>query len=438
VVWVVITSSDASIRHLARASKSNTLIEESELMREPPRRTAAIILALAIALVAIRPAWSQDWKLTVRGSEHTLGETPIIVGVKTTVPVGLYVVKTDEQREPLTAQVFQTGDRRLLATVVPIVAAGQVATYGLKRLSEGESSPRTGISFRRQGSNVIVECNQRLLTEYHVDAGHKPFFFPLIGPTDESYTRAYPMESIAGEDRDHPHQRSWWFTHGNVNDIDFWAETKASGNIRESARQMIVEGPVLGQMQTKDEWLAPNGKKVLDDERIVTFYNTKKSRIIDFDIKLEATSGPVTFKDTKEGMFGIRVASTMDVTKKTGGKITNAEGLTDDKAWGQASPWVDYVGPVKNKTVGIAVLNRPDSFRYPTTWHVRTYGLFAANPFGWHDFGRQVKGDFILPAGQATSFHYRVVLHEGETKSVGLPQLFEGYATPPVVEVTGD
>jgi hypothetical protein len=408
-------------------------------MLEISRRIVAIIVALGIALVlAIRPAWAQDWQLTVKGGEQALGETPIVIGVKSTIPVGSYVLQTVYRRDLPPAQVFQEGDRRLLATVLPTVAAQQVATYALKRLSEGAPAPIGGISFRPKGPNVIVAWNQQLLTEYHVDAGYKPFFFPMIGPTDESYTRAYPMESIAGEDRDHPHQRSWWFTYGNVNGIDFWAETKESGKIRESARQMIVEGPVLGRMETRDEWLAPDGRKVLDDERLVTFYNTKNSRIIDFDIKLEATNGPVTFKDTKEGMFGLRMASTMDVTKKAGGKITNAEGLTDDKAWGQASPWVDYVGPVKNKTVGIAVLNRPDSFRYPTTWHVRTYGLFAANPFGWHDFGKPVKGDYLLPGGEAISFHYRVILHEGETKSVGLPQLFGAYATPPTVEIKGD
>jgi hypothetical protein len=409
------------------------------MMIDTNGRIVATIVALGLVLVlAISPARAQDWQLTVRGSEQDLGETPIVVGVKTTIPVGLYVLKTVSQRELPMAQIFQEGDRHVLATVLPTIAARQVATYALKPLPVGDPGTNAGIAFRSKGSNVVVEWNQRLLTEYHVDAGHKPFFFPMIGPTGESYTRAYPMESIAGEDRDHPHQRSCWFTYGNVNGIDFWAEAKESGRIRESARQMVVEGPVIGRMRTRDEWLAPNGRKVLDDERLVTFYNTKTSRIIDFEIKLEATRGPVTLNDTKEGMFGLRVASSMDVAKKTGGKITNAEGLTDEKAWGQASPWVDYVGPVNHKTVGIAVLNHPDSFRYPTAWHVRTYGLFAANPFGWHDFGKPVKGDYTLPAGQAISFRYRVVLHEGETKSVGLPQLFHVYATPLTVELKGD
>ena len=408
-------------------------------MLETHRRNVPMIVTLGIALViAIRPAQAENWQLTVKGGEQALGETPIVGEVKTAIPVGVYFLKPSPAVDHVLVDVFQDGDHRFLATILPKVAAGQVTTYFLQRLPNGKEGLYPGISFEPKGSNVIVAWKERLFTEYHVDAGHKPFFFPLVGPTGDSYTRAYPMESIAGEDRDHPHQRSCWFTFGNVNGIDFWGESKESGKIRESARQMIVAGPVIGRMRTKDEWLAPDGRKILDDERHVTFYTTKKSRIIDFDIKLEATSGPVAFNDTKEGMFGLRMASTMDVNKKAGGKITNAEGLTDEKAWGQPSPWVDYIGPVHEKTVGIAVLNRPDSFRYPTTWHVRTYGLFAANPFGWHDFGNSMKGDFSLPAGQSISFHYRVILHEGDTKSSGLPHLFAAYATPPGVELKGD
>ena len=178
-----------------------------------------------------------------------------------------------------------------------------------------------------------------------------------------------------------------------------------------------------------------DGKRVCSDERTVTFHRTPGSRTIDFEFTIRASDGPLSFGDTKEGMFGIRVASSMDVTRKTGGRITNAEGLTDDAAWGKASPWVDYVGPVNQKTVGIAVLNHPGSFRYPTTWHVRTYGLFAANPFGWHDFGGPVPGDYTIPDGGTMAFRYRVILHKGDTKTARIDRAFAAYATPPAVEV---
>jgi hypothetical protein len=157
--------------------------------------------------------------------------------------------------------------------------------------------------------------------------------------------------------------------------------------------------------------------------------------VLDFDVTIQATAGPVTFGDTKEGMFGVRVASSMDVTRKPGGQITNAEGQTDAAAWGQPSAWVDYTGPVEGKTLGIAILNHPESFRYPTTWHVRDYGLFAANPFGWRDFGRKTAGDYTIPAGQSIAFRYRVILHQGPTDPARLAAAFQGYAQPPRVVI---
>jgi len=400
------------------------------------RRLVAVIVGLGIGLAAAaQPARAEAWRLTGRGGDAEWGETPVVVELKRSIPPGPYVLETGGSGGPIAAVVFREDDRHLLGTVLPRVPARQDFSYVMKGQSTSDSRAAEGLRFQPQGRNLLITIDDHPLTEYRVDVGNKPFFFPLIGPTGESYTRAYPMIRVAGEDHDHPHQRSCWFTHGSVNGVDFWAETKQSGTIREVERKVIVEGPVLGRLWTRNEWRAPGDRKVCEDERTVTFYRTKGLRIIDFEVTVHATAGPVTCGDTKEGMFGVRVASSMDVDKKKGGRITNAEGLTDAKAWGQASPWVDYVGPVREKTVGIAILNHPESFRYPTTWHVRTYGLFAANPFGWHDFGRSDRGDYTIPAGQSIRFGYRVILHEGDTASLGLPRLFQAYAKPPALEV---
>ena len=147
------------------------------------------------------------------------------------------------------------------------------------------------------------------------------------------------MAIVAGEKRDHPHHRSCWFTFGKVNGVDFWSEGKRFGTIQETGRKLVAAGPVVGRLTTADDWRAPDNRRFCVDERTVTFYQTKNTRIIDFDFRIVASDGPVTFGDTKEGMFGIRVASSMDVDRKKGGKITNAEGVTDAKAWGKPSPW---------------------------------------------------------------------------------------------------
>jgi hypothetical protein len=162
----------------------------------------------------------------------------------------------------------------------------------------------------------------------------------------------------------------------------------------------------------------------------LTFSTDGKNRIIDFDITVKATNGPVTFGDTKEGTFGVRVAGTMKVDSKMGGRIVNSDGKVDKEAWGKKAAWVDYQGPVDGKTVGIAIFNHPSSFRYPTYWHVRTYGLFAANPFGLHNFegSKDVDGSYTIKPGESISFSYRVVFHEGSEKDARLAEAFAKYA----------
>jgi hypothetical protein len=396
---------------------------------------ASFVFVVSGLTLALRPACADSWRVTVRGGETDLGETPVVVALQAPLVAGIWFLESVTGGDRIPAQIFEEGNGAHLATVLPPLAAGASHTYTLRGPVEGTDGAISGLSFEMQGRNLKVSLDQGLLTEYRVDVGNKPFFFPLIGPTGDSYTREYPLTIRSDEDHDHPHQRSCWFTYGNLNGIDFWSEGKRFGTVKENERKLVVKGPVIGRLRTLNEWRAADDRKICTDERVVTFYRTKSARIIDFKFRIAASDGPVQFLDTKEGMFGLRVASSMDVDKKTGGKITNAEGLTNEKAWGKPSAWVDYVGPVNGRTVGIAIINHPTSFRYPTTWHVRTYGLFAANPFGWHDFGRAEKGDYMIPGGQAIEFSYRVVLHQGDTTSAAIPARSAAYAKPPTVEL---
>jgi hypothetical protein len=394
----------------------------------------AIALGLA-AIVSSSPSLADEWRVTVRGADTTVGESPVVTEIPASVPKGVYQLQAESGGDPVSAQVFEHGEKHFLAFVLRELAGSRPMSFSLKMHTGQEESPAKGVSIREHGENLEIHLDQKSFTEYRVDSGSKPIFFPLIGPTGDPFTRAFPMVAIPGEDDDHPHQRSCWFTFGKVNGIDFWAEGEKFGKIKETHRTLVTQGPVLARLATQDDWLAPDGKRVCSDERTVTFYRTAESRVIDFEFTIQAPDGPVTFGDTKEGMFGIRVASSMDVKRKLGGKITNAEGVTDEKAWGKPSPWVDYVGPVNQKTVGIAILNHPESFRYPTAWHVRPYGLFAANPFGSHDFGGTGPGEYIVPKGETIAFRYRVILHEGNTEATRLDRSFAAYARPPTVEL---
>ena len=290
-------------------------------------------------------------------------------------------------------------------------------------------SPAVELTAKTSPQGVVVKIDGEMFTEYLTRSGAKPILWPVLGPTGKPMTRAYPMGEAPNEKKDHVHQRSLWFTHGSVNGVDFWAEGKKSGTIVHRRFVKVASGPEA-VVVAENDWLGPDGKKVCEDQRRLGFGAGENARWIDFDITIKASEGPVKFGDTKEGTFGIRMAETMRVDAPGKGKIVNCEGQTNQAAWGRKAAWVDYWGPVDGQTVGIAVLNHPKSFRFPTHWHVRTYGLFAANPFGLHDFpgGEKLDGSHVVPAGESISFCYRVLLHKGDDKEGQVGEAFQAYS----------
>ncbi len=280
------------------------------------------------------------------------------------------------------------------------------------------------ITAERSEKGMMVKIDGKLFTEYLVDFGGTPVLWPIIGPTGKPMTRAYPMGEGPNERKDHVHHRSIWFTHGEVNELDFWS--KETIKHRKFAK---IESGKQAVIVTINDWLAPDGKKVCEDQRTLTFGTDGDARWIDFDITVKATEGPVKFGDTKEGSFSVRVAGTMKETAELGGRIVNSEGQTSKDAWGKQAAWVDYHGPVDGQTVGIAVLNHPSSFRFPTYWHVRTYGLLTANPFGLHIFeGPESDGSHTLAQGQTMTLRYRVLFHRGDEKSGKIAEAFAAYS----------
>jgi hypothetical protein len=285
----------------------------------------------------------------------------------------------------------------------------------------------------KHDGGATVKVDGKLFADYRTNLGPKPILWPIIGPYDLPMTRAFPMESVAGEKQDHPHQRSLWFTHGDVNGVDFWSELKGHGSIVHRQYLQLEGGADSAVIATRNDWLDANGKKVCEDERRLVFGVGSHGRTIDFDITLKATEGPLTFGDTKEGAMGIRVPTVMDVNSKKGGQIVTSEGLSDAAAWGKPASWVDYHGEIpisenEKKLVGIAILNHPSSFRYPTRWHVRDYGLFAANPFGLKDFEKneQLNGSHTVQARESIALRYRFVFHSGDAS--GIERAFQAYA----------
>src|SRR5207253_6666297 len=78
-----------------------------------------------------------------------------------------------------------------------------------------------------------------------------------------------------------------------------------------------------GTLAATMDWRDPAGKTLLVETRQMAFSGDAKLRAIDFQITLTAAVD-VTFGDTKEGAFAIRLNDAF--TEKKGAKIADADG----------------------------------------------------------------------------------------------------------------
>lgn len=293
-----------------------------------------------------------------------------------------------------------------------------------------------GVQIAQLEGKLRIEINGQLFTEYHYQDVPRPYFYPVLGPEELAMTRKWPMEAPPGEEHDHPHHRGLWYTHGEVNGLDFWSETTNYCKIVHDGFVKIQSGAERGVIISKDKWVGHDGSVVCTDLRTLRVYNRPgDERLFDFEITLQAPPDkPVILGDTKEGTMATRLAETMRLQnkdKKPGaGHIVMSTGVRDEATWGKRADWCDYYGPINGKTAGLAIFDHPDNPRHPTWWHVRDYGLFAANPFGLHDFEKEPKGtgDFQIGPGQAVTFRYRFYYHLGNEIDAQVAARYNEYA----------
>jgi hypothetical protein len=299
-------------------------------------------------------------------------------------------------------------------------------------MSSGQPEPNEpGIGISDLEGKLRVEIDGKLFTEYHFKNVPRPFFYPVMGPTGDPVIRHWPMKRVEHEEKDHVHHRSLWFTHGEVNGHDFWSEEPGTGTVVHDKFLKVSSGPDVGLVVSRNKWVTEEGEVVCTDTRTHRFYSRPEGRFMDFEVTIHASHGDVTLGDTKEGSMAIRLAPTMRLEGEVGkGHIVNSEGIRDGETWGKRAAWCDYYGPVNNEVVGVAIFDHPSNPRHPTWWHVRDYGLFAANPFGVHNFEGKPKGtgDIVIPSGESLTFRYRFYFHRGNEKEAQVARHYSAYA----------
>lgn len=274
----------------------------------------------------------------------------------------------------------------------------------------------------------------------------KPFLWPVLAPNGVPVTRAWPMLRGTKEKDDHFHQKSVWFCHGDVipegidlkgkHAVDFWSETAGHGRI--VCTELTVEpvnNPQAGLIVSRNEWQTADGVKILDEDRRITCIASESHRLIVFECKLTANVCNITFGDTKEGSFGVRVNDAWRLELPTGGTVASSNGTTASAPakenlpmWGRFADWHDYSGTIDGKTAGIAIFDHPKN-PSRAAWHTRAYGLMAANPFGRAKSGfPDLKGKtelVTLEKGKSVTFKYAIYAHDGDAKAGKVAEAYE-------------
>ncbi len=337
-------------------------------------------------------------------------------------------------------------------------------TGGTKNKSVKTDNPADKIQLVDDKANrkvdVLVDGN--LFTSYlytdTLPVLKKPVLYPIVSANGVTVTRGFPLEPRPGERTDHPHHIGLWLNYGDVNGLDFWNNSDAIPPERKNEMGIIRNDKILGMeddgnkavLTVAANWLNPDGSVLLKEKTVYTFTATADSRTIDRETTLTALDKFVLFKDNKEGMLGMRMArqlelpsekpvvlsdsygkktkvAKMDNTGVTGNYI-NSEGITGGDVWGKRAKWCALSGTVEGKDVTVVIMDSPGNVGYPTYWHARGYGLFAANPLGQKIFSKgKEELNFSLKPHESVTFDYRVEILNGKPDKKKLDEEYQKF-----------
>lgn len=308
------------------------------------------------------------------------------------------------------------------------------------------AQPKVQLVPKPADKKIDVLIDGKLFTSYIYPGNiKKPVLWPVITAEGNEVTRQYPLKNKAGERSDHPHHVGIWFNYGDVNGLDFWNNSEAIskenapkyGTVYHETLESAKDGKGQASLLTTASWRDIDGKKLLYEITEHNFIVQGKTRIIDRTTILKAENGKVNITDNKEGMFAIRVTRELELPSKGKVKVTDShgviteveasddksvtgsylssEGIKDDAVWATRARWMKLSGVVNGEKVAIIIFDHPGNAGYPTYWHARGYGLFAANTLGQKVFSNgKEEMNFSIENGETATFRYRLAIFSGE------------------------
>jgi len=314
-------------------------------------------------------------------------------------------------------------------------------------------SDRIFLTVNEQAHRVDISIDGQPFTSYIWPTTlKKPVLYPLRTAKGTIVTRGFPLEQRPGERVDHSHHAGLWFNYENVNGIDFWNNSDAikaenapkMGTIVHRSIVSAKGGSDQGELDVEADWVTCDKKVLLQEHTRFVFRGGAGFRSVDRITTLLALDTKVDFKDEKDGMLGLRVVRALEIPSdkpevytdasgrattvakldNTGvnGTYLTSEGKKGDAAWGTRGRWCNLSGLVGDEPVTISILDHPANPGFPTYWHARGYGLFAANPLGQKIFSNgKEELNFSLAPNASAIFRYRILI----SSSIATPDATE-------------
>lgn len=330
------------------------------------------------------------------------------------------------------------------------LAPGEKKTYELRH-AEAAADAKRGIVLEDQPDNgrVVVYYGGLLQTIYRYGPpNYRPYFAPNVAPSGRpnsgvtSTDGSQPKSITDDGPPDHTWHRSLWYACGDLSGVDFYLEPagmnlgygphvgEGYGRIVHREFDWITSGPVWGGLQQRAQWVAPDGRILLDDTRRFRLFRLRgRTRVWDIEADFTPHIGAVTFGQTNENALPLmRVADIID--EWDGGTYTNSTGATGSpNLHGERAEWVDCAGPFTRaigqepEVFGIAMLDHPANRNHPNAWFVRGYGPVGTNlPY--------FDGPLTLEPGETWSLRHRLYVHQGFAAEADVAGRFDEYANP--------
>lgn len=237
----------------------------------------------------------------------------------------------------------------------------------------------------------------------------RPYFAHVRAPGGIQVTRHHPPSE--GDPQDHATLHPGiWLAFGDLSGHDSWrlkARVESEG---------IVEGPSLAadraSFTVRNRYLATGGKDAVCIETCRYAIAIRPQGILLVaDSRFVSDRAEFFFGDQEEMGLGIRVATSIAVKTGKGGRILDASGRVNEKeVWGKSAEWIDYSGPIGDRSAGMMVVPDPANFR-PSWFHARDYGFIAANPFGRKALARGEESKLVIEKGETFRLRFAILIH---------------------------